>query len=201
MINNLEQIKSLLKFENENEFYFVQVIQRSKENPDLGKNNNLVKAYYVYSLEYLDKKFPEMVKLAEVFNARIYIHLNRRNAYNIALELMEDLAHNIRGNHLKTLDKSYSSVCGKHHSEKDKTWIIDVDNIDAENAGIIIQRYVTEILEFVDTLEPIGNKDVCVLETKNGYHLITRPFNSQKFSEVYPDIQIHKNNPTILYIP
>ena len=100
MINNLEQIKSLLKFENENEFYFVQVIQRSKENTSLGKNNNLVKAYYVYSLEYLDKKFPEMCKLAEVFNARVYIHLNRRNAYNIALELMEDLAHNIRGNHL-----------------------------------------------------------------------------------------------------
>jgi hypothetical protein len=194
MINNLEQIKSLLKFENENEFYFVQVIQRSKENPDLGKNNNLVKAYYVYSLEYLDKKFPEMVKLAEVFNARVYIHLNRRNAYNIALELMEDLAHNIRGNHLKTLDKSYSSVCGKHHSEKDKTWIIDIDGDDI--------RYKLEILRLIRTLEPYDtNKLIAEIPTKNGSHIITRPFNSQKFSEVYPDIELHKNNPTILYIP
>ena len=197
MINNLEQIKSLLKFENENEFYFVQVIQRSKENPDLGKNNNLVKAYYVYSLEYLDKKFPEMVKLAEVFNARVYIHLNRRNAYNIALELMEDLAHNIRSNALKTLSKSYSSVCGKHHSEKDKTWIVDID-IEDKNSQIII-----DIIGTINSLEPRTEegKLVKVIYTKNGVHLITKPFNSQKFSEIYPEISLHKNNPTILYIP
>lgn len=195
MINNLEQIKPLLKFENENEFYFVQILQRSKENPDLGKNNNLIKAYYVHSLEYLDKKFPEMVKLAEVFNARVYIHLNRRNSYNIALELLEDLAHNIRSNHLNTLHKSYSSVCGKHHSEKDKTWIVDVDD-DKNNIN-----YQVEIMNFIDALQPEGSKIINRIETKNGYHLITKPFNSQKFSETYPDIEVHKNNPTILYIP
>jgi hypothetical protein len=194
MIDNSEQIKSLLKFENENEFYFVQVLQRTKENPDLGKNNNLIKAYYVHSLEYLDKKFPEMVKLAEVFNARIYIHLNRRNSYNIALELLEDLAHNIRSNHLNTLHKSYSSVCGKHHSEKDKTWIVDIDGDDI--------RYKLEILRLIRTLEPYDtNKLIADIPTKNGYHLITRPFNSQKFSEIYPNVQIHKNNPTLLMCP
>jgi len=194
MIDNSEQIKSLLKFENENEFYFVQVLQRTKENPDLGKNNNLIKAYYVHSLEYLDKKFPEMVKLAEVFNARIYIHLNRRNSYNIALELLEDLAHNIRSNHLNTLHKSYSSVCGKHHSEKDKTWIVDIDGDDI--------RYKLEILRLIRTLEPYDtNKLIADIPTKNGYHLITRPFNRQKFSEVYPNVQIHKNNPTLLMCP
>jgi hypothetical protein len=195
MINNLEQIKQLLKFENDDEFYFVQILQRSKENPDLGKNNNLVKAYYVYSLEYLDRKFPEMVKLAETFNARVYIHLNRRNAYNIALELMEDLAHNIRSNHIKTLDKSYSSICGKHHSEKDKTWIVDWD--EKENI-----RGKLEVLKFIRTLEPIDErKFIAEIETKNGYHIITKPFNSQKFSETYPKIEVHKNNPTILYVP
>ena len=193
MINNLEQIKSLLKFENENEFYFVQVIQRSKENPDLGKNNNLVKAYYVYSLEYLDKKFPEMVKLAELFNARVYIHLNRRNAYNIALELMEDLAHNIRGNHLKTLDKSYSSVCGKHHSEKDKTWIIDID----EPLSDYLQDWFYNKLYKV---RPEGNKVVAYIPTKNGFHIISKPFDVST-AELATDIELHKNNPTILYIP
>lgn len=195
MTNNLEQIKSLLKFENENEFYFVQVIQRSKENAGLGKNNNLLKAYYVYSLDYLDKKFPEMCKLAEVFNARVYIHLNRRNAYTIALELMEDLAHNIKSNHLHALGKSYSSVCGKHHSEKDKTWIIDWD--DKENI-----KDKLKMLKFIRTLEPLEtNKLIAEIETKNGYHLITRPFNSEKFKQEFPDIEVHKNNPTILFIP
>lgn len=193
MTNNIEQIKSLLKFENENEFYFVQVIQRSKENTSLGKNNNLVKAYYVYSLEYLDKKFPEMCKLAEVFNARVYIHLNRRDAYNIALELMEDLAHNIRGNHLQILSKSYSSVCGKHHSEKDKTWIIDID----ESLTEYLQDFFYTKLYKV---RPEGNKIVSYIPTKNGFHIITKPFDVST-AELATDIQIHKNNPTILFIP
>ena len=33
----------------------------------------------------------------------------------------------------------------------------------------------------------------------NGIHLITTSFNLQQFKEKYPDIDIHKNNPTLLY--
>jgi len=75
MINNIEIIKPFLKFHNEHDFYFIQVLQRSKDNPELGKNNRLIKPYYIYSIEQLDKFFPEMVTLAKSFNARIMIHL------------------------------------------------------------------------------------------------------------------------------
>jgi len=37
--------------------------------------------------------------------------------------------------------------------------------------------------------------------TKNGYHLITRSFNMKVFSEKYPNIDVHKDNMTILYCP
>lgn len=37
--------------------------------------------------------------------------------------------------------------------------------------------------------------------TKSGYHLITKPFDMQVFRERFPDIDVHKNNPTNLYIP
>jgi len=39
------------------------------------------------------------------------------------------------------------------------------------------------------------------IPTKNGYHIITKPFNLKQFKDKYPDIDVHKNNPTILYIP
>ncbi|WP_265091158.1 hypothetical protein, partial [Acinetobacter baumannii] len=39
------------------------------------------------------------------------------------------------------------------------------------------------------------------IPTMNGCHLITKPFNLQKFKEKFPEIDVHKNNPTILYIP
>ena len=50
MIDNFEQISKLLTFTSEDEFYFVQVLQRKKDNPGgyLGSNNSsrLIKAYW-----------------------------------------------------------------------------------------------------------------------------------------------------------
>jgi|SRR6185437_3358171 len=195
MINNFELIKSLLKFEDKDEFYFIQILQRSKENPGLGKNNRLVKAYYIYTLEYLERKTEEMILLANSLNARIYIHLNRRNSRMISLELMEDLAHCIKSNEIYNLDKLYNSCCGRHHSDKDKTWVVDIDSKD--------DVYINNLIDNINKIELIDNKYKIIVKipTKNGIHLITRPFNSKDFSFIYPDIEIHKNNPTILYVP
>jgi hypothetical protein len=38
-----------------------------------------------------------------------------------------------------------------------------------------------------------------MVPTKTGCHLITKPFNMQTFKEKYPTVDIHKDNPTILY--
>lgn len=44
MINNLELIKPLLKFESEDDFYYLQILKRKKdqtpEENALGRNNN-----------------------------------------------------------------------------------------------------------------------------------------------------------------
>jgi hypothetical protein len=40
-----------------------------------------------------------------------------------------------------------------------------------------------------------------VIPTKNGYHLITERFDVKEFAEKYPDIDIQKKNPTLLYYP
>ena len=39
------------------------------------------------------------------------------------------------------------------------------------------------------------------IPTKNGLHLICRPFNSAKFCHKYPEVDVHKDNPTILFVP
>jgi len=191
MINNFEQISNLLKFEDENEFYFIQVIQRKKEVADLGRNNRVIKTYYVYNLDKFKKYKEEIIQLCSLFNARAYIHLNRRNSKVIAFEMMELLASNIKNNHFNQLSNLYNSVVGQHHSDKDKTWIIDVDE---KTPSLLLELHTK-----MTYIQPEGNKVVARIETKNGYHLITKSFNSQKFSEIFPDLEIHKNNPTILY--
>jgi hypothetical protein len=199
MVNNFEHIKSLLRFEDENEFYFVQIIQRKKEHANLGRNNRLIKPYFIFSIEQFDKYSLEIFKLCNEFNARAYIHLNRRNAKVVAFEMMELLATNLKLNQFNQLSKLYTTVCGNHHSDKDKTWIVDID-IDKSNPfemdkiGIIADTINESCL-------PKGNKLLALIETKNGYHLITKPFNSKTFGEIHPEIELHRNNPTILFYP
>jgi hypothetical protein len=38
-----------------------------------------------------------------------------------------------------------------------------------------------------------------IIPTKNGVHIITRPFNLQKFKGFHPGMDVHKENPTLLY--
>lgn len=201
MINNFEQIKSLLKFDNENEFYFLQILQRKKDikNIDIhltGSNNNsrLIKAYYIYSLASLEKQEKEIIQLCNLFGARASINLNRRNAYTISLEMMSLLATNIRCNQFTQLHRIYNTICGQHHAEKDKLWIVDIDHKN--------RREINEILIFIEqNCDPKETKFVDLIESKSGFHLITTAFNTKQFNDKYPDIEIHKNNPTNLYCP
>lgn len=201
MINNYEQIKPLLKFENEGDFYFVQIIQRKKDKKEIdvelkGSDNSsrLIKAYYIYSIEQFDKQIGEMIILADLFKARIGINLNKRNSKDISLEMLALLAHNIKSNHTSTLHRLYNTICGQHHSEKDKTWILDVDHKN--------MREINDMINVVDrACLPNGNKFISLIPSKSGFHVITKAFDTREFSKLYPNVEIHKNNPTNLYIP
>ena len=199
-IDNLNIIKPLLKFDNENEFYFLQIIQRKKDMRDIGEelkgNNNssrLIKAYYIYSIESLDKQYGEIVKLCKLFDARACINLNKRNAYDMGLAIMARIAENIKNKHVTQLHRIYNTVCGEHNHDSDKSWIIDIDHKN--------RREINEVIVFTDKLDPVGFKMKAMIESKSGFHIITSPFHLTNFKERYPDIDVHKNNPTNLYIP
>lgn len=51
----------------------------------------------------------------------------------------------------------------------------------------------------VNNLENI--LDIIDFPNENGFHLITKPFNMEEFRALHPTIDIHKDNPSILYIP
>lgn len=194
MIDNLEIIKPFLTFENENDFYFVQILKRKKEHPELGSNNYVVKTYYISSLEYLDDKFDEMKVLADFHNARVYINLNKRNYEKCALQTARLILDQVVNKNFKSSRKAFESVVGKYSSEFDKKWIVDIDG-DSWN--------INAIKEYINNLEPnIGeNKIIIEIPTKNGIHLITSPFRKDIFCVDHSGIDIHKNNPTILYVP
>ena len=192
MIDNFNQIRYLLSFDNDDEFYFCQILKRKKENRDLGSNSHLIKAYYIRSFEGFDLDKGEMVCLAKYHNARVYINLNKRSFEHICYHNLKSITDHIMNKDFRGVMKSYNSCCGSFSTDYEKKWIIDIDEIgDIEN----------DILSFINTIRPEGDKLIATLNTKNGIHLITKPFDIQAFKDKFPNIDVHKNNPTILYTP
>jgi hypothetical protein len=86
----------------------------------------------------------------------------------------------------------------------EKRWIIDID--EPEISPILlahIEYHCDPISKFEgDHLgfhTHFNSKIIATLPTKNGWHVITKPFNLKQFKDKYPEIDVHKNNPTILY--
>lgn len=202
MVNNFKQIKELLTWNSSDDYYFLQILQRKKDHRDNmkvnGCNNNsrLVKAYYVRSLDYLDFIEPEIISLYELFNARAGINLNKRSFEKTALQHLKLVTDNIINSNYDKVYKTYSSAAGKFSHDNNKKWIIDLDG-EEENSF----DYIYNMNEVIYNIEPIGEKTICRVPSKNGSHLITSPFNLQKFKEVYPTIDVQKNNPTNIFIP
>lgn len=207
MINNRELIEPLLEFPHKDIFYFVQIIQRKKDHKGEtlgGSNNNsrLIKAYYINSLKKLDVQWEEMVKLAEVFEARVSINLNPRNYTKAGFALLVKLSNQFSNNVFNEAHKAYNSVLGDYHSEIDKRWILDIDHYDDIHNMNAIKEYVTKEHEKLKDHKKVRQYSIIeTIPSKSGFHIITNPFNIEYFDEHFPRIEIHKNNPTNLYIP
>lgn len=186
------EIKRFLTFESTDDFYYLQILQRKKENPQLGSNSRVIKNYYIGSIEYLEKHYQEIIDLCVMFNARAMLRLNKRSYQKVALKTIQNATNSLVNGEHSFIRKSYDRACGNGHNDKSKKWIVDIDE---KNEDL-----VDKAREIIENSQP-HHLVLARLETKNGVHLITLPFDSRKLKETYPDIDIHKDNPINLYIP
>lgn len=195
MIDNLEQIKQLLNFENEGDFYMLYVFKRKKDQPEGERDNHqsvrTIKTYCVDSIEYLDKRYDEIKQLCEMFKARAYIHVQKQNHKDVSLEMMMSLAERIKnGQHIQK--GLFDSVVGQIKTHE-KRWIVDVDTKD--------DNFRLNVMRVINRCRPEGNKIYATTPTKNGYHLITDRFDIVEFMKIFPDVDVQKKNPTLLFLP
>ena len=195
MINNLELIKPLLNFDNEGDFYMLYVLKRKKDQTTDKSNHQSVrtiKSYCIDSIEYLEKRYDEIQQLCEMFKARAYIHIQKQNHKDVALEMIPQIVKRIQSGQINQ-KHVFDSVVGQLKTYE-KRWIVDIDT---KNPVAIMK-----IQEYVDQCRPEGkNKIEAVIPTKNGVHLITKRFDVMEFQKRYPEIDIQKKNPTLLYLP
>lgn len=206
MMNNLDNIntiKRLLNFENEGDFYMLYVFKRKKDQPEGERDNHqsvrTIKTYCVDSIEYLEKRYDEIKQLCEMFKARAYIHVQKQNHKDVSLNMMVALAQRIQDGNLRQ-QHLFDSVVGQLKTHE-KRWIIDIDNVSTDSFAHA--EYYTSMREYINELQEEAGKDksMAFIKTKSGFHIITQPFNVMKFKEKYPEIDIQKKNPTLLYLP
>jgi hypothetical protein len=195
MINNIELIKPLLNFDNEGDFYMLYVFKRKKDQPEGERDNHqsvrTIKSYCVTSVEYLEKRYEEIIQLCEMFKARAYIHIVKQNHKDVSLNMISEIVTRIQSGQINQ-QHVFDSVVGQIKTTE-KRWIIDVDDKDTKE--------LVRIVEVIHATRPEGDKLEACLPTKSGYHLITKRFDVEMFRNVFPHIDIQKKNPTLLYYP
>ena len=191
-INNLQIIKHFLNFNSPDEFYHLQILKRRKENPELGSNSHVIKTYYITSIDYLEMKMSEIISLCKLHNARAYINLTSRSFERIAFHTLKKVTDCILNKDYKSVRKSYESVCGEY-GYGNKVWIVDID----------VQDF-TEVLRIAIKINRMQSSSDCnvlgYVPTLNGWHILTNPVNKKEFLKEVPNLDIHCNNPTILYV-
>ena len=195
MIDNIDIVKSLLNFTEPGDFYMLYVFKRKKDQPEGERDNHqsvrTIKTYCVDSIEHLDRRYDEIKQLCEMFKARAYIHVQKQNHRDVSLDMLATLAERIK-NGAQNQKGLFDSVVGQIKTQE-KRWIVDVDTKD--------KKFLREITMDLMYILPLGDKVEKVVPTKNGFHLITQKFNVMEFKDKYPDVDIQKKNPTLLYYP
>lgn len=200
-IDNFNEIGEILFGENirplsENEFYFLQILVRGKDGNHVSGNNKnrLVKYYCIRSKEQLIGLKEEIKGICKTVNGRAYIHPTRRDSIEVANLCLVLTSKAFVSKNWAALRGTYSTACGQSCVSNDKKFIVDLD--DYKMGSIEME----EMKEFINGLRGKGDdKIVGEIETKNGCHLITLPFDTGEFKKKYNNIDIHKNNPTLLY--
>jgi hypothetical protein len=198
-VDHFDKIEKILNFSDEDKFYFLQIIKRRKDNPGMKKDLRLIDSFFIYThSEFISYK--ERIKeICNQNNARAYIRLNRRSSKAVALCTVSRIIENVSAGQYKNAKNAYQSCCGSTMKETDKTWICDFDYKDFPDDFVFTDMVKTiKDLQFETGKEPL----MLHLTTVNGFHLITRPFNTKKFKDAYPNLKnfdIHKDSPTLLY--
>lgn len=203
-MDNFTIIRPHLNIESEDEFYYITILKRKKDNPNSSQSVRMIRNYYISSINKFDEVEEEIKELCEFFNARAYINLNKRSFKSTALETLKKVANLIAQEQYKPIKGAYNSVVGKGVGKKNKTWILDLDVIPKN------KMWFMELKTILKNTQPINNEEKIkeYIPTNNGLHIITTPFNLMEFykkidkaehKEIFDFLEVKKDNPTLLY--
>lgn len=211
-VNNFDLIRSKLTFETPYDQYVCHIMRRVKDVKDnkLGSDESqrLIKTYYINNIDYFDRKKDAIIELCESTHSRAYFLPQVRNSRDCLINLGKLVFENIDNVDIK-LDGLVRKACCSCHKSRNKKWILDFDDWSLEYFDTILN----DIKENLILIGKDPEKDLYIVPTKNGKHIITSPFNLQILSQKHPLIfegvktingekvvgLLHKDSATLLY--
>lgn len=188
-MDQLKLLKEHCKFNNEYEVYVLFGISRKKQNNITGSQEKVFREVLRVPSD-IEKKYNRLKNHIKSYrddenrerNFYMYVSVNPRDVRKAFFQ-MQDTMNNIsqeqwfnneNSMRLKRLDKFWLSALMQFPSKSGRgLFQFDIDT--KEN----IENIKTDIKMFT-TIKLIQ-------ETKNGYHILTEPFNRSKFNELYKD--------------
>ena len=186
IIDNFDLIKKQLVFDGQNKYYFIQVVKRSKDNPDMVSYMRIIRSFYIFNEEDYEHYRPVIKKLCKDNNARAYIDFNR-----LDIDDVKNKAKDI-------LDK----YCGYGHKLNNKKWFKKLQYC-FDDASVIVstsnkdnEYFIVDIDEH-NQLEKIRDyvkkEGVYVFDvpTVAGNHIVIKHWDNQKpFFDTFKDVDV-----------
>ena len=205
MVDNFNVIKEHMMFRNERSFYFVQILKRKKENPEMKSYSRPIESFYIFSKEDLERYKQYIIDKCEKNRARAYIKMNCLDAESVMLEQIATITRAIRDNDWKAMSKTLNSacgICGKQNGNE-KLYLVDLDDIQVDS------NEMKNMVNYIDSLQPLKfdennnliSKVKMAIPTKHGCHLLVTGFDKQTFKQNYNNIDVHDDGITLLYFP
>lgn len=144
--------------------YMYQLVRRKKDNPLIKKDEKL---WYISHNEE-ENELDVCRLLRKKANTpglwRIYRSVNRRDEVKAKLDLIDIVARSLVNENKKPIEGIWRSCLMSPENKLDRFFLVDIDT---ENHTIL--SVVKEMVGFDNVINEV--------ETVNGYHLVTKPFN------------------------
>lgn len=204
IIDRLEILKKFINL-NKNEFLFIQIIKRRKDNPDLKFSEVMMKSFYVNSINDIIKYIPRIEEICDKENARAYVRLNPQDYTEASIRCIEYIAENIRKGTSNKNYRAWDSICGKKRLDKSLTYRV----IDLDSEHLHLKSEILLKLEEFFSSKKLDPKDCYIINpTKTGSHIITKRFDKRIIGSIneelsekgIPNIKVMEDCTTLLYL-
>jgi len=174
-------------------FVYTEMLDRGKHKGNNG--HRLVKTFYHRSVEEFWSQWPTLKALCDLAQVRACTRLAPRSYAKVGALFTRMVVEASLTDNWAGMKSLYNRACGSV-GPNEKLWLFDVDAIDRRS-----ERLVTILTE--------RGVFRARIPSKKGEHIISDPFDMRDIGGASGDglmpqfgaVQLHKDNPTNLYIP